>query len=180
MKNRKAAAYLGITLFVLASGCGQAEEKKPVPAAEANVSEEENETETVSDANWDGEDKPSEETDRTEDTVQGEQKQETLIGSVSSIGEDSLVISRSFEEEEGVLAAPAEGSPDEVLVSVQVLAHTQYEIKTVKNSGINGDSDVETKSGSFSDLEADASVDLSGYYEGEMFVAEKICIYRFV
>lgn len=180
MKNRKAAAYLGITLFVLASGCGQAEEKKLVPAAEANVSEEENETETVSDANWDGEDKPSEETDRTEDTVQGGQKQETLMGSVSSIGEDSLVISRSFEEEEGVLAAPAEGSPDEVLVSVQVLAHTQYEIKTVKNSGINGDSDVETKSGSFSDLEADASVDLSGYYEGEMFVAEKICIYRFV
>ena len=91
-----------------------------------------------------------------------------------------MVLSQSFEEEEGVLVAPAEGSPDEVQISVRVSAQTQYEVRTVKNGGVNGDADVEKRSGLFSDLEQDSSVDLVGYYEGEEFVAEKIVIYRFV
>lgn len=50
----------------------------------------------------------------------------------------------------------------------------------MKNSGVNRDSDVEVRGGAFSDLETDASVNLLGYYEGEVFVAKQISIYRFL
>lgn len=90
------------------------------------------------------------------------------------------MLSQSFEEGEGILVSPTDGSPEQVQITARVLEQTQYEVRTVKNGGVNGDADVEKKSGSFLDLEQDSSVDLVGYYEGEEFVAEKIVIYRFV
>lgn len=198
MKNKKVAVCLGITLFALAAGCGKSGGEPSVPAEAENTERFEDFKGAIDGDGMDSSESPErtsgtdfsehpsgdggmpEETDSLSDPVQGQQKTEELTGNVSSIGEDSIVISQSFEEEGGVLVAPADGSPDQVLITVRVSDQTQYEMKTVKNSGVNGDADVEKKSGSFSDLEQDSSVDLTGYYEGEEFVAEKIVIYRFV
>lgn len=84
------------------------------------------------------------------------------------------------EEGEEIAVAPMEGGPDETLITVKVLEQTEYEIKTVKNGGVNGDSDVQTAQGSFSDLEDEILVDVLGHYEQEEFVAVKIILYRFV
>ncbi len=187
MKNKKVAAYLGIALFALAAGCGTAGEKPAVPVSEAADAKDPADTGELADTGDQADTKGAvrtpddrDEADSGPNTAQEEQKTESLTGTVRSIGEDSMVLSQSFEEEEGVLVAPAEGSPDEVQISVRVSAQTQYEVRTVKNGGVNGDADVEKRSGLFSDLEQDSSVDLVGYYEGEEFVAEKIVIYRFV
>lgn len=176
MKNKKVAAYFGIALFALAAGCGKAGGEPSVPAAESADTERPKD----SSENQSGDDGRQKGTDSASDTAQRERETETLTGSVSSIGKGSMVISQSFEEEGGVLVAPADGSPDQVLVTVRISEETQYEVKTVKNGGVNGDADVEKTSGSFSDLEQDLTVDLMGYYDGEEFAAQKICIYRFV
>ena len=175
MKNKKIAAYLGITLFALAAGCQKADDKLSAPMTEAADTENPGDVKGVIHTPDD-----SIEADSEPNTAQKEQKTETLKGNVSSISGDSFVLSQSFEEGEGILVSPTDGSPEQVQITARVLEQTQYEVRTVKNGGVNGDADVEKKSGSFLDVEQDSSVDLVGYYEGEEFVAEKIVIYRFV
>ena len=125
------------------------------------------------------------EKDGQEDQPEGtaapvERELEQLYGNVKSIAQGSFVISQAFEEGENVMVAPGEGSEDETLVTVYVSESTQYEVKTVKNGGVNGDADVEKSGGSFADLHEDVSVELTGYYEGEEFYAEHICVMKFV
>lgn len=108
------------------------------------------------------------------------QESDKLIGKIKSIGDNNIVISRSFEEASNVLVAPADGSPDEVLVTISVSDATTYEVKTVKNGGVNGDADVENSEGSFSDCEENVNIDAYGSYEGNVFHAVKIIIYHFV
>lgn len=105
-----------------------------------------------------------------------------LLGDVVSVGDNSAVISQAFEEEdEGatVMWAPAEGSEDEVLVNVIFTADTQYEYKTVKNSGINPE-DIEVRAGSFSDIKEELSLDMTGSYQGNDFYAVKVSISEFI
>lgn len=109
-----------------------------------------------------------------------------LYGTVRSIGENGIVVSEAFEESDNeepdasVLVAPDEGSPEEILIQVNFSDDTVFEVKTVKNGGVNGDSDVETKTGSIADLKEQDIVDLTGDYEGGEFYAKKVFIYRFV
>lgn len=110
---------------------------------------------------------------------------ETIYGNIKSIGDDSLIISRAFEEEseEGdvdIMVAPAEGSADEVLTTVIFSENTKFEVHTVKNGGVNGDDDVEKREGTLADIKADASVDITGSWEETSFRAEKIVVYYFV
>ena len=116
------------------------------------------------------------------------QSETELTGSVRTVGTDSLVISQSFEmgttEGDGVtgdiMVAPAEGSPDEVLITVHVTHQTTYEIKTVRNGGVNGDSDVDVSAGSFSDIQTGLSLSFEGHYENGDFHADSVSIYRFL
>lgn len=108
------------------------------------------------------------------------QNAQKLIGSVKSIGENSIVISRAFEETSNILVAPGDGSPDEVFVTVICSDDTEYEVRNVKNGGVNGDSDVDKKSGSFSDIAESAHVDIIGNYKEADFYAAKIIIYHFI
>lgn len=107
-------------------------------------------------------------------------EEESLLGNVKSIGSGSIIVSKAFEEGDDVLVAPADGSEDEVLVSVSLSERTRYEVKTVKNGGVHGEADVETRTGDASDLKENAAVEISGYYDGELFCAEQVTISVFV
>ncbi len=126
----------------------------------------------------------------TEDLPAGEsgaeaQSLEKVTGNVKSIGDQDIVIRRSFEESSNgtdmdILVAPAEGSADEELLTVLVLETTRYEVHTVKNGGGNGDADVETREGSLADLKEKAAVNIWGNFEGENFLAQQVIIFYFV
>lgn len=110
---------------------------------------------------------------------------EELEGTVKSIENTRLVVSKIFtEEEDGVLLAvqPAEGSEDEVLITVSFSENVKYELHTVKNNGVNGDSDVTKTEASFSDLKEQVGIKLSGYYitPDKEFMADSVIIYNFV
>lgn len=116
------------------------------------------------------------------------QSETELMGSVKTIGMDSLVVSQAFDmgtvEQDGVsgdvMVAPAEDSADEVLITVHVTDQTVYEIHTVRNGGVNGDSDVDISAASFSDIRTDLSLTMEGHYENGDFHADRITIYHFV
>jgi len=109
-----------------------------------------------------------------------------LEGNVKSIGEDSFVVSQIFtmpsedSEEAEIMIAPAEGSADEVLITVHVSENTLYQIHTVKNGGVNGDADVEKTDAGFTDIREKNSITALGYYKDNDFWADNIIIYRFV
>ena len=185
MKKRKnAAGCVSVVLLAgLMIGCGDSGKAISPSTENVPVSEEKLDQALNSMEDENGNDNlemNSEEGEENSQTDDVKKEEATLIGSVKSIGKNSLVIRQAFEEDKNVLVEPGEGSSDEVLISVNVSESTQYEVKTVKNSGINGDADVERREGSFSDLKEAVSVDISGYYEGETFWAEKISIMVFV
>ena len=110
---------------------------------------------------------------------------EILDGTVKSIGDKNLVIikTRIEETDEGVslAIAPTDGyGTEEDLVDVSFAENVNYELHTVKNGGVNPDEDVSIKGASFSDIKKGASLILEGYYEGSVFIAEKVVIYEFV
>lgn len=114
------------------------------------------------------------------------QSDSELDGTVKTIGTDSFVVSQHFtmpsenSEDAELMVAPAEGSEDEVLITVYTTGDTTYTIRTVKNGGVNGDSDREDAKGSFTDIQEKASVNAKGHYEGGEFWADSIIIYHFV
>lgn len=114
------------------------------------------------------------------------QSDSELDGTVKTTGTDSFVVSQSFtmpsenSESSEIMVAPAEGSEDEVLITVHTTGDTAYFIHTVKNGGKNGDSDVEKTDAGFGDIQEKVSVNAKGHYEDGDFWADSIIIYRFV
>ena len=105
--------------------------------------------------------------------------------SVKSIGDASIVVSRIFtEEKEGglLMYASAEGSGEEVLVTVNFSEDTRYMLHTVKNGGVNGDSDVTETEASFADIEEGSSLSLEGYFvtPDKEYMADSVIIYKFI
>lgn len=107
-----------------------------------------------------------------------------LNGTVQSIGEGSIVVSRihTYVDENNSSAAVemAEASGGDELITVYFSENTQFIVRTVKNGGVNGDSDAENRDGTASDIEENKTVLLTGGYEGENFRAEQVIIYHFV
>ena len=66
------------------------------------------------------------------------------------------------------------------LITVYFSENTGFIVRTVKNGGVNGDSDVEKTEGSFADIQEKTSVNAKGYYENGDFWADTIIIFRFV
>ena len=56
----------------------------------------------------------------------------------------------------------------------------EFEIWTVKNGGVNGDSDIEKRQGVFSDMSQGANINMTGNYDGNDFHAKHVIIYNFV
>lgn len=190
-KRKKAGRVRGKILTVcgtvmvigLLCGCGESENEERTPVTELVH------TDTEGGETPDADDMAAEQ-GTTEDLPAGEsgteaQSLEKVAGNVKSIGDQDIVICRSFEESSNgtdmdILVAPAEGSADEELLTVLVLETTRYEVHTVKNGGVNGDADVETREGSLADLKEKAAVNIWGNFEGENFLAQQVIILYFV
>ncbi len=172
-----------VMVIGLLCGCGESENEERTPVTELVH------TDTEGGETPDADDMAAEQR-TTEDLPAGEsgaeaQSLEKVTGNVKSIGDQDIVIRRSFEESSNgtdmdILVAPAEGSADEELLTVSVLETTRYEVHTVKNGGVNGDADVETREGSLADLKEKAAVNIWGNFEGENFLAQQVIIFYFV
>lgn len=101
-----------------------------------------------------------------------------LDGSIESIGDNSVVISEIFHPSEDMAVISADS--EKVLVTVYFSGETEFEVRTVKNGGVNGDADTEKRQGAFSDLEQGAVINMKGNYDGDDFHAKQVIIYNFV
>lgn len=194
MRQTKAAIYLCTALLLAAApGCGalgngtaapagtETERRDSAKGTEKNHSKttantsgaEKNDSETT--ANTPGAEKSDSETKASTSRTE-----ETISGNVKSIGDNSIVLSKAEDISDSEMATPAEGSPDEDLVTVRFSENTEFIVSTVKNGGVNGDSDVESRKGSFSDLKEQSSLSLTGSYDGKDFLASQVILYIFV
>lgn len=142
-----------------------------------------NEEESQSEDDLNGE---NEEEPQNEDRLNSE-NEENLEGNVKSIGNESIILSKMFTYEmddgQGLIAVSgADENGEEVLITVNISENTKYELWTVKNSGVNGDSDVTKQEASFSDIKEEDSLSLTGHYtvEDKEFAADYVIIYNFV
>ncbi|NBH27720.1 hypothetical protein D3Z60_18530 [Lachnospiraceae bacterium] len=120
-----------------------------------------------------------------EEAIPKETNMEILEGNIKSIGNESVVVCKSYtmEAEDGlVMVSSADESGNETLVTVNFTEDMKWELHTVKNGGINGDADVTISEASFSDLKEGVSVKMTGYYvtEEKEFTADSVVIYCFV
>ena len=102
----------------------------------------------------------------------GGQEQESISigGKVRSVEEDSFVISRTLLSEDGVVTMPEPGSPEEDLVKVCCTEATIFAHWTIKGG------DIDMKEGFFSQIGEGTGLEAFGYYDGEIFMAEKVII----
>ena len=170
MKNKRIAAYLCMVLLLTATSCGSSEADSNNP--------------TVDTINFNDEINKEENTVLQSDNIQQQaehaqaQLDSELEGSIESIGNNSVVINKTFNLSENM--AVSYGDSEKVLITVYFSEETEYEVWTVKNGGINGDSDIEKQQGTFSDLKEQVSIKLTGSYEGNDFHAKRVIIYQFV
>lgn len=209
MKKRKVIHYgkkftvlICVALTLTITGCSEKSEDSDVMVEKIEDVQSENQNESGqedkknSENNGDTETKEedeseknseNEEVNKSEKSDNKSQATEILEGDIRSIGESGIVISQLFtedsegDEEAAIAYMPAEGSSDEVLITVNFTDSTKYEIKTVANGGVNGDADVTMTKASFSDLKESSSVVLTGHYISEKeFQAELVSIYDFI
>lgn len=207
MRNKRIAAYLCTGLLLLISaGCGNSDADSDVPKtdiinlndaintdAEVNASNQQHNDENSSQKSNDTQPladpaqlQPDSSTAR-EDNAQLQpdnsmsqedntqlQSDSKLDGNIESIGDNSIVIDKTLYPSENVAVTSGD------LITVYFFDETKFEVWTVKNSGVNGDSDIEKRQGAFSDLKEQASVKLTGDYEGNAFYASHVIIYSFV
>lgn len=184
--GKRVTVLLGTILALTITGCSE-----KVGEAGVTVEEIENiqlENQDISDQEKKENSMPDEKDSENKEEAESKKENnetEILEGSIRSIGDLSIVINQSFMEDlegDATLAyQPAEGSSEEVLVTVNFTDSTKFEIKTVANGGINEDDDVTVTEGSFSDLEESESVTLTGHYTSENeFQADSVSIYHFV
>lgn len=99
-----------------------------------------------------------------------------LCVDVESIGDNSVVGNKVFIETlpdgNGEIMLVGVGGDDQELVTVHFEENASYVYEIIRNGG----ADVETREGSFSDIGLDMILDLTGYYKGEDFYADKVVI----
>lgn len=110
---------------------------------------------------------------------------EEFEGTVKSIGDDFVVVSKVFTEkteDSWIAVSPAEGSNDEVLITVRFTENTKYELHTVKNGGVNGDADVTKTEASYADIKERINVKFTGTFitPDKEFIADGMIIYNFI
>ena len=132
---------------------------------------------------------PADNQEADSDIVLKETESDTeLEGSVTSVGENSIVVSKihtyTDENSECAVAEIAVDYGDGVagaeLITVYFSENTGFIVRTVKNGGVNGDSDVTESAGTVSDIRENDTVIMTGGYEGADFHAEQVVIYNFI
>lgn len=175
MKNKRIAAFLCIAFVLTATSCSSSEANSNQTAGGAVDTIDFNNEIDKEDNNI-----PLQ-TDNAQSQPDNEQPQSDteLEGSIESIDDNSVVINQIVTGEEDNVAI-AYGGSDKILITVYFSEETEFEVRIVKNSGVNGDADIEKRQGAFSDLKKDAIIHMTGSYEGEDFHAKQVIIYNFV
>lgn len=189
MKQKKIAACLCMAVLLTMAGCGNTDAGQAVQTADIQTQDQTGETAGGDSGSREKETKENgiDSEDSNEDIVSeepaGKQEDTALDGIVISIGDDSVVVSQMVTE------SGEEGDTGEVMVweaseGEEITAYfsedTQFVFKTVKNSGVNGDADVETREGSLADIREGSVVNMTGSYQGDDFQAGQVVIYKFV
>lgn len=192
--KRKWIMVAGLCVFITttAIGCGtKGEDQQAVTVESADVSNngqgQENELsqDDITENNQSENSGQAGNDDQQQGTKAAENKIEELEGNVKSIGDSSAVIIKAIIEERGDVSLIMVGSApgyesEEDLVNVSFKETTEYELRVVKNGGVNPDEDVSIREAAFSDIKEQTSISLEGYYEGDTFIAEKVILYEFV
>ena len=93
---------------------------------------------------------------------------------MESIGDNSVVGNKISMEPDidgnNIVVMVGEGGDNKKLVSIYFADNTSYVYQIIRNG------DVETSEGSFSDIGVNMILDLTGYYKGEDFYADKVAI----
>ena len=170
MRNSKKTAYLCMAVLLMATGCGDSGTDSGASSVETiDFSDEENANE---------ESINEESTHMQSDDVQSQSDTE-LDGNIESIADNSVVINKVFHPTANTAVSYADDS-EKVLVTVYFSDETEFEVWTVKNSGVNGDADTEKRQGAFSDLKQDVHINVTGSYEGNDFHAKHVIILNYV
>lgn len=182
MRNKKIATYLCTGLLMLmAAGCVNSNEDSDVTIVDSidfnNTNTKENSSNYQSDKDNDDSRQDSSPSQAEADNEQLASDSK-LDGSIESIGDNSVVINKTFYPSENE-AVSYEGS-EKALVTVYFSEETEFEVWTVKNGGMNGDTAAEKRQGTFSDLKLDANINMTGSYDGNDFSAKFVIIYNFV
>ena len=163
MRNKKIAAYICIGLLLMTTGCGNSDSNTYVSKADTINFNDEDIEKNSSNIQTDEE-------SANEDSI--------LDGSIVSIENNGITINKTYNLS-STTAFEYVGN-DEEFVTVYFSEETNYEVWSVKNSGVNGDSDIDKREGTFSDLKEQLSVNMTGFYEGDDFYAKQVIIYNFV
>lgn len=174
--KRKYKMVTGLAIFALAAatGCGNGREQQveSVMFPSGSAEEQNQSGETGSNV---PESQESGGTDvmgtRSEEEEMENRDIVNLSGTVRSIGENSVVISRIFLED-SLVFIPEEGSPEEEFVTVKCTETTVFKHWTIKGGG----ADILMKEASFSDIMDRSGLEMKGYFDGDDFVAEEIII----
>ncbi len=197
MRNKKMATYICIGLLLITTGCGDSNSDMYVSKAdtinfndediEKNISNNQTGEESANNRQSneennnlqdDNNNQPNSSKNENETNYQSANEDSILDGNIVSIENNSVIINKTFNLSS--TTAVAYGGDDAVFVTVYFSEDTNYEVWTVKNSGVNGDSDIDKREGSFSDLKEQLSVNMTGFYEGDDFYAKQVIIYNFI
>lgn len=172
MRNSKKAAYLCMAALLMATGCGDSDIDSDVSAVE---------TINFNDAIDTGADEESinEESAHMQSDDAQSQSDAELDGNIESIADNSVIINKVFHPSANTAVSYTDDS-EKVLVTAYFSEETEFEVWTVKNSGVNGDVDTEKRQGAFSDLKQDVHINMTGSYEGNDFHAKHVIIYNYV
>lgn len=186
MRNKKIAVYLCMSLLFAATGCSNSNADSDVSIVDTiNFNDVINTNAEESTNNQSDNSVKNDENQQNNNKDSAQQSNDTqlqsnseLDGDIESIGNNSVVINKSFHPSENTAVSYVDSG--QVLVTVYFTEETKFEIWTVKNSGVNGDSDIEKRQGAFSDLNQGASINMTGNYDENDFYAKHVIIYNYV
>lgn len=192
MRNKKAAYLCTVVMLLMTAGCGHSDMDSDVLTVDTiNVNDViDKDTEENNSINQNVKENIDNQQDRDEKIANEEgvnkqtdnvqlQSDSELDGTIESIADNSMIINKTLHPSENISVSYGDDS-EKPLVTVYFSEKTEFEVRTVKNGGVNGDTDTEKRQGTFSDLKQDAYIDITGSYDGNDFHASHIVIYNFV
>lgn len=190
MRRKLSISILALAIVAAAwmfTGCGDKAQDDVASQTEQSTSAENDEQENgTTDENDEAEQGQPED---TQDQSEGESSDKSADASdastnesaelcvdVENIGDNSVVGNKVFIETlpdgNGEIMLVGVGGDNQELVTVYFEENASYVYQIIRNGG----EDVETREGSFSDIGLDMTLDMTGYYKGEDFYADKVVI----
>ena len=184
-RNYAVATGIMVVMLVAATGCGNGKADMNIETEAVTVLVDENigKDNSAEQEQRDEAQKDASESSNTDDMTDGSDNKtaensehdtmENIGGKVTSIAQDSFVISRVIVDENGmILVMPGEGGPDEVLTTIHCADSTVFEHWTIQGGGAG----IEKKEAAFSDIKEGSGLEAEGYFDGEEFIANKVII----